>query len=379
MPGVLERRREILKLMRSYTLDRGYFTVSDIAGSTGLPRSTAQDWINRLLDEGCLVVREGRRGRSPARYLAKSAMPSSACRRIFTTVDGGSVEIYHECLSAGSAAYCEFHHRRAGGVISRVSRDGTLLRELASLGERDAAIGLFPDPAVGVTGLRREGENLVQNIRCVGGPAYSLTEMMAHAEGVHDVRVERTGSFVEGEVTTRAMRYLAIGIDDTDTPEGGATFALSLALYQHLSTLGGVIPIAHHVVMLNPALPERTAGNSASFIELAAEPALCGQIREHSIRFVSDEALSPEWGIAIKQGFTVTRELREYGNRVRTGKVTRGEAEGLARRHGIFTSGGRGIIGAVAAVSCVGLENPVLLDPKRAIPLNGGEADREKN
>ncbi|HVP24953.1 MAG TPA: sugar-specific transcriptional regulator TrmB [Methanomicrobiales archaeon] len=367
MPGVLERRREILKLMRSYTLDRGFFTVSDIAASTGLPRSTAQDWINRLLDEGCLFVREGRRGRSPARYLSKSAMPSSACRRIFTTVDGDTVEIYHECLSAGSAAYCEFHHRRAGGVLSRVSRDGTLLRERAFLGSREAPIGLYPDPAVGVTGLRRDGEDLVQNIRCVGGPAYSLTDMMARAEGVSEVRVDREGIFVEGKVTTRAMRYLAIGIDDTDAPEGGATFALALALHQHLATMGGIMPIGHHVVMLNPSNPERTAGNSASFIELAAEPALCPQIREHSIRFVSDEALSPEWGIAIKTGFTVPRDLRHYGNRARTGRVTTEDAEEMARRHGIFTSGGRGVIGAVAAVSCIGLDNTILLDPKRAI------------
>jgi tRNA(Ile2) C34 agmatinyltransferase TiaS len=127
------------------------------------------------------------------------------------------------------------------------------------------------------------------------------------------------------------------------------------------------MPIGHHVVMLNPAEPERTAGNSASFIELAAEPALCGQIREHSLRFVSDEALSPEWGIAIKQGFTVQRDLRHFGNRVRMGKVTRKEAGAVARKHGIFTAGGRGIIGALAAVSCIGLDTSVLLDPRRAI------------
>ncbi|HUK93347.1 MAG TPA: sugar-specific transcriptional regulator TrmB [Methanomicrobiales archaeon] len=367
MPGVLERRRDFLELMRSYTLDRGFFTVADIAGKMGLPRSTAQDWINRLLDEGCLVVGEERRGRTPARYLAKSAMPSSACRRIFTTIDGDSVEIYHECLSGSCAAFCEYHHRRAGGVLSRVSRDGTLLRERAFLGVRDSPIGLFPDPAVGVTGLRREGEDLVQSIRCVGGPAYSLNDMMAHAEGVRDVTVGRSGAFVEGEVTTSALRYLAIGIDDTDTAEGGATFALALALHQHLSTLEGVMPIGHHIVMLNPSEAARTAGNSASFIELAAEPALCGRIREHSLRFVSDEALSPEWGIAIKQGFTVSRDLRHFGNRVRTAKVSQKEAGDIARRQGIFIRGGRGIIGAVAAVSCVGLDNSILLDPKRAI------------
>jgi tRNA(Ile2) C34 agmatinyltransferase TiaS len=58
---------------------------------------------------------------------------------------------------------------------------------------------------------------------------------------------------------------------------------------------------------------------------------------------------------------------------VRTGKVSRKEAEDIARKHGIFMRGGRGIIGALAAVSCIGLDNSVLLDPKRAIlPEEGG-------
>ena len=68
-----------------------------------------------------------------------------------------------------NAAFCEYHHRRAGGVLSHVSRDGTLLRERAFLGSREAPIGLYPNPAVGVTGLRRDGENLVQNIQLCRG------------------------------------------------------------------------------------------------------------------------------------------------------------------------------------------------------------------
>ncbi len=88
MPGVLERRREYLRLMRQFTLDNGFFTVSDIQQATSLPRSTAQDWVNRLLTEGCVLLRDAKRGRSAAHYMAISAMPTSTCRRIFTTIDG---------------------------------------------------------------------------------------------------------------------------------------------------------------------------------------------------------------------------------------------------------------------------------------------------
>ena len=132
--------------MRQCTLDAGSFTVQDLAEQTGIPRSTAQDWINRLLSEQCLTILSQKRGRNPARYAAISAIPQSACRRIFTTIDRDEVEIYHECLSRSCAAFCEHHHRLSGGVLTRVDRDGTLLREHARLGEAGAIIGFIPVP-----------------------------------------------------------------------------------------------------------------------------------------------------------------------------------------------------------------------------------------
>ena len=70
MRGVIKRRREFLHLMRAYTTENGYFTVTDIQKAAGVPRSTAQDWITRLVDEGCVIQREKKQGRSPARYIS---------------------------------------------------------------------------------------------------------------------------------------------------------------------------------------------------------------------------------------------------------------------------------------------------------------------
>ena len=50
MAGVIEKRREFLELMRDCTLKKGFFTVHDIEEQTKIPRSTIQDWINRLSD-----------------------------------------------------------------------------------------------------------------------------------------------------------------------------------------------------------------------------------------------------------------------------------------------------------------------------------------
>jgi len=191
---------------------------------------------------------------------------------------------------------------------------------------------------------------------------------MSHAEGVCEVSIQRSGEVVEGSVRTRALAHLIIGIDDTDSREGGATFALALALLQHLETLKGVLPISHHVVMLNPAVSEKTAGNSCSYIEVAIPPGMYSRVRDRSLVFVEDEALSREWGMAFKQGFQVPQSLRAYGDMARRGIVTREEAAETAAQHHIEVIGGRGIVGALAAVALSGLSHEVLLRAEARIP-----------
>lgn len=363
MSSVLERRRELLDLMRQLTLDAGHFTVHDLSDRTRMPRSTLQDWVNRLIEERCVVLKEEPRGRYPARYAASSAMLTSVCKRIFTTVDGDMVSIYHECLSGGCAAFCTHHHRKAGGVVTEAARDGTLLFELARLGEGSAEIGLPPRAAVGVVGVRRVGEHVIQRIRCTGGPAFSLTQMMAMAEGVENVTILTSGDTVEGEVWTRALTHVIIGLDDTDSRDAGATFALAVALLQHLSKMPGIIPILHRVVMLNPGIEERTAGNSCSYIEIAAEPAVVDGLMERAARFVAEESFSPEWGIAMKCGFSIPEGLRAFGRDARARRVSREACEAVAGAHGVRLAGGRGVVGALAAVALRGLPVPALLDP----------------
>ena len=233
---------------------------------------------------------------------------------------------------------------------------------------------------------------IVQQIRCFGGPAYSLTEMMKTAEGVCDIRIRGAKSkdtdtddaetsdlktadtktadakktsgrdIITGEILTRAMKHLIIGIDDTDSEEGGATFALALGLLQYLGKMNGVIPISHRVVMLNPAL-ECTAGNSCSFIELAVLPEVADEVKELAARFVEDESLSDNWGIAVKEGFVISETLRGFGFSARERVITGDELSDIAAKENLFVRGGKGTTGAVAAISFCGLSTRILLCP----------------
>ncbi|HJK02172.1 MAG TPA: sugar-specific transcriptional regulator TrmB [Methanocorpusculum sp.] len=369
--GMVARRGQFLQMMLQMTFESGYFTTAELAEVAMVPRSTAQDWINRLLNEGCIFIKEAKHGRSPARYASRSAMPSTTCRRIFTTVDGDDVSIYHECLSSGCAGFCEFHHRKAGGAALSVARDGMLFQERSRIGITVPDLNL-ENAAVGLAAVRRDGETIVQTICSIyGGPAYSLSSMMGQAKGVCGVSIRSVEGQVIGEVRTRALVHVTVGIDDTDRDGcGGATFALAQALLKYITESGEAIGIRHQVAMLSRNIEEKTAGNSCSFLELAVEPDLVAGIVTKISRFVEEESVSEHWGIAIARGLHVPQELMLLSARIRSERVTMEEVLSTAERYGIETFGGRGVIGAVAAVALRTQSLKVLLDPEQ--PLEKG-------
>ena len=360
--GVLHRRTLFIQAMRRKTFEAGYFTTADIAEEADVPRSTAQDWVNRLILEGCIFVKEEKRGRSPARYASRSAMPKSTCRRIFTTVDGDCVEIFHECLSSGCAGFCEFHHRNAGGAAVAVSRDGMILKERAFL---SSASPLHLDKAaVGLLSVALDGDEVVQTIQSIkGGPAYSLSSMMGAAKGVSGVSVSVKDGVVTGQVRTRALVPVTIGVDDTDRKGcGGATFALTHALMKYLTESGDAIAIRHQVAALSQDIEEMTAGNSCSFLELAVTPEAFPNLLHKVCRFVEDESVSEEWGVAILKGIFVPEEMEALAGEIRRGRVSLEKVQKTAEACGVQTFGGRGVIGACAAVSLKHQPQEVLLD-----------------
>jgi tRNA(Ile2) C34 agmatinyltransferase TiaS len=117
--------------------------------------------------------------------------------------------------------------------------------------------------------------------------------------------------------------------------------------------------------MLNPDVFGKTAGNSASYIEVAVQPDRYEDVIGKTRKFVADEALTHEWGIAVRSGFVIPPDLREYGRMVREQVISRPVAEATAERFGITLYGGNGVIGALGAVALAGLPYDVLLDPAK--------------
>jgi hypothetical protein len=211
---------------------------------------------------------------------------------------------------------------------------------------------------------------IYQHIRTFGGPAYSLTEMMEQADGVLDIRYGSKGSYVKGVIATEALTHVTVAVDDTDTPEHGATFALTLSLLDQLAAIEGVHRISHNVGFLYPGVPGITAGNAVSYIELGVKPEMVNAIVETAIETVRSHTKSENTGMAVKTGLRRCPELVRFTRRARTGIVTLEEALAAAKTSKIRTfevTGQRGIIGAVAALGMIDCPEGTLMDVRKEI------------
>jgi hypothetical protein len=366
MLKLLEKRRELIDIIEEITGDKGYFDMQDLVSRTGLPRSTLQDWINRFVDEGCVEVLEERAGRRRALYARRRtrSLPTSACKRIFTTADGEMAEIFHECRSEGCISFCEYMYARGN---PRVRKSGMILRQRVKIGS------MLQCPAGASLCLEKVEEKegvIYQHIRTFGGPAYSLTEMMEQADGVLEIRSASKGNYVKGVIATEALTHMIIAVDDTDTPEHGATFALTLSLLDLLTSIEGVQRISHNVGFLYPGVPGITAGNAVSYVELGAKPELADAIVDTAIETVRSHTKSDNTGMAIKTGLRRCQELVRFTRRARNGIVTLEEAIAAAKKSRVSTyeiTGSRGVIGAVAALGMIDCPEGTLMDVRKDI------------
>nr|MDO8090513.1 hypothetical protein [Candidatus Sigynarchaeota archaeon] len=372
MSKILEKRKLCIGLVRRLTDEVGSFTVQDIIFETGLPRSTVQDWVKRLLEEQQIELVESASGRKPAKYAfrLRRGLPFSACKRIFTTVDvaHGIGEIYHHCSSEGAVMFCAFTHKKSGGAIISTRYEGLMLRERFRLGETHRGEVSGQHSSVVVERVDLRGGNVIQTLRAFGGPAHSLTETMKKAKGVLRVELEDKGTYTEGRVFTEPLEHLTIGIDDTDTEEAGATWALSLSLLDHLGE--SVEKISHKVAMLNPHIKYKTAGNVVSFIEIAIDPAKYDEVVSRCVSFLRRTTLSENTAIAVLRGLYIPSGLIDFANRVRTEEVKIDDALKTAEKCGaeVFeVTGEMGIIGALAGLAFFESHPDVLMNANTKI------------
>jgi tRNA(Ile2)-agmatinylcytidine synthase len=149
---------------------------------------------------------------------------------------------------------------------------------------------------------------------------------------------------------------LHIGIDDTDSPQGGCTTHVAARIIEGLLGMGYEFTDYPNLLRLNPNVPWKTRGNGAVCLRIEVDPELEGEVRSTVIGEVEElaefdcENTNP--GMVFHSG-PVPEAFIRFSDRVVGSVVTLEEALTLVNGHGASAVGYknmRGVIGALAAV-----------------------------
>ena len=149
---------------------------------------------------------------------------------------------------------------------------------------------------------------------------------------------------------------LHIGLDDTDSPEGGCTTYICARLVEELEALGVRFTDYPNLLRLNPNVPWKTRGNGAVCLRVEVEPGKEGVVRRMVVEAVEGlaefqcENTNP--GVVFHNG-EVPDSFKDFSEQVVQGIVTLEEALDVidgAGAQAIGYKNRRGLIGALAAV-----------------------------
>jgi methanogenesis imperfect marker protein 11 len=295
--------------------------------------------------------------------LARIVGPAAASR-VFTLTDPAhaTCRIVEGRALQGAAEWAAANRRRAGGPVKVSRTDGRTLITDSRLADGP---GMLPAPAFGPAEEGKGGEALVDCFtrgkdvvtrwKGLAGAGLGLAASLGLAAGVLEFRAAGLDGVggnrpVEMEVVTPGLHRLLIGVDDTDTPQGGATWALAR---EATAGLEDMAVLSLRVVQLFPGVPTKTTNCVATLVEGAVAPWMKEAVKIEIRDRVESLAKSAEVGLAFAEGVIIDRfaEAEAFCKRARREIVRQDDAQGAARAFGAqVVLDGRGMIGAVAAL-----------------------------
>jgi methanogenesis imperfect marker protein 11 len=274
---------------------------------------------------------------------------------------GDRVELieFFECI--GGAMWTQ-HHYAKSPIVDDVRCVGSTTRYLINPGSVDLALEGSRFPA-GISGVVVDDTEIAITYIGMGGGGVGAAACRSDAAGVLRSRSDPAGGGKVAGATLwlpRRQRVL-IGVDDTDTPEEGATWTLVHNIAKAVEDEQSVY-LSHTIVQLFP-VPYRTK-NCVSLVAEFASTDPEGLIdRFHDL--LERYTLSQKTGMAAYTGFAPSEDLYAFGRKVKRGEVEPALLEDLRDDNLRIVMNGRGIIGAVAAI-------PFYTNFKEALELCNG-------
>ncbi|GAB7014663.1 methanogenesis marker protein 11 [Methanogenium cariaci] len=259
-------------------------------------------------------------------------------------VDGKTVELIEEFACTGGAMWAG-HNYQKSPLVQSVRVIGNTQRFLLSAGKTTLPLEGSYFPA-GIAAVVVTDDEIGITYRGVGGGGVGATVCRAEAKGVIRSKSDPCGGGREAgaQIWLPRRERVIIGVDDTDTPEEGATWTLAHNIAEAVQT-PETRYLSHTIVQLFP-VPYRTKNCVGVACEFAtSEPERLVAAFEELLRKYT---LSDETGMAVFRGFSPA-PLMDYGWKVKHGEVTRDDLDAISE-HIECRLNGRGIIGAAAAI-----------------------------
>jgi methanogenesis imperfect marker protein 11 len=284
--------------------------------------------------------------------------------RIVAVADksGGKVELieFFDCIGGAMWSKCQY---AKSPIVEDVRCVGTTMRYSLKTGSVDLALEGSRFPA-GISACTLDGSEIVITYIGMGGGGVGAAACRSDAAGVLRNRSDPAGGGKVAGATLwlPRMHRVLIGVDDTDTPEEGATWTLVHNIARAVEDEHSVY-LSHTIVQLFP-VPYRTKNCVALVAEFATDDpeGLVSRFHELLERYT----LSEKTGMAVYTGFAPSEELLAYARKVKRGEVGAGLWASIRDPDLRVVMNGRGIVGAVAAI-------PFYTKYEEALELCSGE------
>lgn len=258
---------------------------------------------------------------------------------------GRNVELVEFFDCVGGAMWARLHYAKSP-LVRSVRTVGSSTRYLLTPGRINLDLEGSRFPA-GISGVDVEESEIAISYIGLGGGGVGASGCRSLAGGVLRTISDPCGGGKKAGATIwlpRRERVL-IGVDDTDTPDEGATWTLCHNIARAVETQESRY-LSHTIVQLYP-VPYRTKNCVAAVCEFATtNPSSLVTSFQHLLERYT---LSEKTGMAVFCGFDPS-PLESYGWAVKKGEVNYEQLLSMKGGDLKCIIEGRGIIGAVAAI-----------------------------
>jgi len=259
---------------------------------------------------------------------------------------GSHVELieFFDCI--GGAMWSKCHYAQSP-IVEDVRCLGSTMRYTLKAESVDLALEGSRFPA-GISACTVDTSEIAVSYLGMGGGGVGAAACRSDAVGVLRSRSDPAGGgkVAGATIWLPRMQRVLIGVDDTDTPEEGATWTLVHNIAKAVEDERSVY-LSHTIVQLFP-VPYRTKNCVGLVAEFATNDPDGLVARFHTL--LEKYTLSKKTGMAVYTGFTPSEELLAYGRKVKRGEVDAGLLKSIRDPDLRIIMNGRGIVGAVAAI-----------------------------